>query len=114
METVQEVEKFVASLDDWTPTIPDEVVDYFLSRSGFQCSDKRIRRVISLAAERFISEVANDALQTCKQRQPAQRGPQTKRKLVMTMEDLACVLRDLGVDVRKPEFWLDPQAPKPQ
>uniref|UniRef100_A0A2N9FK38 Transcription initiation factor TFIID subunit 10 n=1 Tax=Fagus sylvatica TaxID=28930 RepID=A0A2N9FK38_FAGSY len=33
---------FLASLMDYTPTIPDELVEHYLAKSGFQCPDVRL------------------------------------------------------------------------
>ncbi|KAK8914185.1 hypothetical protein KSP39_PZI024271 [Platanthera zijinensis] len=57
---------------DYTPTvrlslsflqIPDELVEHYLGRSGFQCPDLRLTRLVAVATQKFISEVASDALQ---------------------------------------------------
>ncbi|KAG6516360.1 hypothetical protein ZIOFF_026819 [Zingiber officinale] len=34
--------EFLASLMDYTPTIPDELVEHYLARSGFHCPDIRM------------------------------------------------------------------------
>jgi hypothetical protein len=62
---------FLSSLLDYTPTIPDELAEHYLSRSGFQCPDIRVTRLVSIAAQKFIAEIASDALQYCKSRQAA-------------------------------------------
>ncbi|KAL6501882.1 Transcription initiation factor TFIID subunit 10 [Orobanche gracilis] len=37
-----ELTDFLASLMDYTPTIPDELVEHYLAKSGFQCPDIRL------------------------------------------------------------------------
>ncbi|RZC57146.1 hypothetical protein C5167_004449 [Papaver somniferum] len=54
---------FLASLMDYTPTIPDELVEHYVAKSGFQCPDVRLIRLVAVATQKFIAEVATDALQ---------------------------------------------------
>ena len=62
----------------WLPRpahqIPDEVTQYFLTLSGFQCPDERVTRLVSLATHKFVADLTNDALQHCKMRQQAKGG----------------------------------------
>ncbi|XP_038983858.1 transcription initiation factor TFIID subunit 10 isoform X3 [Phoenix dactylifera] len=122
--------EFLASLMDYTPTIPDELVEHYLSRSGFHCPDLRLTRLVAVAAQKFISEVASDALQYvqsfqflaffcsielrimhCKAR-PAppvkdkSKQPKDKR-LVLTMEDLSKALHKHGVNLKHQEYFAD-------
>ncbi|MBO8589759.1 hypothetical protein INN88_14265, partial [Staphylococcus aureus] len=62
---------FLSSLMDYTPTIPDELVEHYLAKSGFQCPDVRLIRLVAVATQKFIADVASDALQQCKARQSA-------------------------------------------
>ncbi|KAF6157608.1 hypothetical protein GIB67_037181 [Kingdonia uniflora] len=57
------VSEFLASLMDYTPTIPDELVEHYVAKSGFQCPDVRLIRLVAVATQKFIAEVASDALQ---------------------------------------------------
>uniref|UniRef100_U5EQC9 Transcription initiation factor TFIID subunit 10 n=1 Tax=Corethrella appendiculata TaxID=1370023 RepID=U5EQC9_9DIPT len=107
---------FLIQLEDYTPTIPDAVTAYYLQTSGFEASDPRIVRLISIAAQKFISDVANDALQHCKTRTNNSSGGggssknQNKsikdRKYTLTMEDLAPSLSDYGITVRKAHYFV--------
>ena len=115
----------LAQLEDYSPTIPDSVTQHYLSTAGVQTDDPRIVRLVALAAQKFVSDVANDALQHCKmrvhsqqqqQQQPQSGGqsgggkkpnnPNEKKKFVMTTEDLSLALADQGVTLKKPPYYV--------
>ncbi|CAG6021246.1 transcription initiation factor TFIID subunit 10 isoform 2-T2 [Menidia menidia] len=99
---------FLMQLEDYTPTIPDAVTGYYLNRAGFEASDPRIIRLISLASQKFISDIANDALQYCKMKGTASGSSRSKtkdKKYTLTMEDLTPALSEYGVNVKKPYYF---------
>ena len=112
---------FLMQLEDYSPTIPDTVTKYYLSTAGFDTSDPRVLRLVSLATQKFISDIANDALQHCKMRggsggaastSGASAGANPKggknpkdRKYVMTTDDLANAMADQGITVKKPPYF---------
>ncbi|CAL8252122.1 unnamed protein product [Arctogadus glacialis] len=99
---------FLMQLEDYTPTIPDAVTGYYLNRAGFEASDPRIIRLISLASQKFISDIANDALQYCKMKGTASGSSRNKtkdKKYTLTMEDLSPALTEYGVNVKKPYYF---------
>ncbi|KAA3458088.1 transcription initiation factor TFIID subunit 10-like [Gossypium australe] len=125
---------FLASLMDYAPTIPDELVEHYLAKSGFQCPDVRLVRLVAVATQKFVAEVASDALQHCKARQAAvvkdKREKQQKviylcllsflisfglsdplleqdKRLILTMDDLSKSLREYGVNVKHQEYFAD-------
>lgn len=49
--------------------IPDAVTDYYLSLSGLQTSDVRLKRLLALATQKFIADIAADAYQYSRIRQ---------------------------------------------
>lgn len=114
----QVLSDFLVQLEDYVPTIPDAVTAYFCQSAGFEASDPRIVRLISIAAQKFISDVANDALQHCKTRTnnaPNTHGSSSKnmkapnskdRKYALTMEDLSPALADYGITVRKAQYFV--------
>ncbi|GAB2292119.1 Transcription initiation factor TFIID subunit 10 [Dionaea muscipula] len=106
--------EFLSSLMDYTPTIPDELVEHYVAKSGFQCPDVRLIRLVAVATQKFISEIATDALQHCTARRSSivkdKRDRQQKEKdkrLVLTMEDLSRALREYGVNLKHQEYFAD-------
>ncbi|XP_039291165.1 transcription initiation factor TFIID subunit 10-like [Nilaparvata lugens] len=101
---------FLHQLEDYSPTVPDAVTSAYLNSAGFESSDPRIVRLISLAAQKFICDIANDALQHCKVRSSnvtASKSAKTKdRRYTLTMEDLAPALAEFGITVRKPPYFI--------
>uniref|UniRef100_A0A2K6E167 Transcription initiation factor TFIID subunit 10 n=1 Tax=Macaca nemestrina TaxID=9545 RepID=A0A2K6E167_MACNE len=99
---------FLMQLEDYTPTTPDAVTGYYLNHAGFEASDPHIIRLISLAAQKFISDIANDALQHCKMKGTASGSSRIKskdRKYTLTMEDLTPALSEYGINVKKPHYF---------
>ncbi|KAM7506586.1 hypothetical protein LguiA_017039 [Lonicera macranthoides] len=106
---------FLASLMDYTPTIPDELAEHYLAKSGFQCPDVRLIRLVAVATQKFIAEVATDALHHCKARQSSivkdKRDKQPKdKRLILAMDDLSKALREYGVNVKHQEYFADSPA----
>ncbi|XP_066389672.1 transcription initiation factor TFIID subunit 10-like isoform X2 [Miscanthus floridulus] len=58
--------EFLSTLMDYTPTIPDELVEHYLGRSGFQCPDLRLTRLVAVATQKFLSDIASDSLHLLK------------------------------------------------
>ncbi|KAK2556514.1 Transcription initiation factor TFIID subunit 10 [Acropora cervicornis] len=100
--------EFLTQLEDYTPTIPDAVTAYYLNRSGFDSSDPRVVRMISLAAQKFVSDIANDALQHCKMRGSGQSSRKSgkDKRYTLTMEDLTPALSEYGITARKPPYFI--------
>ena len=100
-------------LHGYTPLIPDEVTDYYLERAGFQCEDVRLKRLLALATEKFVSDIASDAFQYARIRTNA--GPsrshrpgasaRDRTRTVLTMDDLSAALGEYGIDARRAETF---------
>mmetsp|Transcript_14255 Transcript_14255/g.62047 ORF Transcript_14255/g.62047 Transcript_14255/m.62047 type:complete len:130 (-) Transcript_14255:1695-2084(-) len=110
--TEMEVEKLLIDLDEFTPTIPDALTNHYLKISGIREPDIRATRLVSLAAQRFISQVSADARACAQQRFEMQakdkreRGLDPRdRRVVLTIDDLHAALNDYGLDLRKPEYF---------
>ena len=75
-------------------------------------------RLISLAAQKFISDIVNDALQQCKMKgtsaaatgaagggSAAAKKAAKDKKYTLSMEDLTPALAEYGVNVKKPHYF---------
>ncbi|KAI0320875.1 transcription initiation factor IID, TAF10 subunit [Amylostereum chailletii] len=107
--------EFMLMLDEYEPLIPDEVTDYYLQRVGFECQDPRLKRLLALAAQKFVSDIATDAYQHARIRTNATGGraranqpgsARDKTRTTLTMDDLGSALAEYGISSRKPEFYL--------
>ncbi|XP_008485899.2 transcription initiation factor TFIID subunit 10-like [Diaphorina citri] len=65
-------------------------------------------RLVALAVQKFISEIANDALQHCKIRSSNQlsKSKTKDKKYTLTMDDLAPALAEYGINIRKPQYYI--------
>lgn len=61
-------------LENYESTIPDAVTSHYLNTTGFDTNDPRIVRLISIAAQKFIADIANDTLQHSKIRTNMQQN----------------------------------------
>ena len=93
--------------------IPDALTNHYLKIGGIREPDIRATRLVSLAAQRFISQVSADAREParsnvwrCKQRISGRGGLDPRdRRVVLTIDDLHAALNDYGLDLRKPEYF---------
>ncbi|TDH69691.1 hypothetical protein CCR75_001298 [Bremia lactucae] len=126
MAEAAQLEAFLAALTQYTPTIPDELIDFYLQRVGFVTNDVRITRTISLAAHKLLLDVTHDAMQYQRIRSQATSSTSTIASLaapsstqspdgdasrgsrpVLTMEDLAASLKEYGVNICRPQYISD-------
>lgn len=57
---------FLGKMDDYAPIIPDAVTDYYLTLAGLPPppeTDRRLARLLALATQKFIADIAADAYQ---------------------------------------------------
>ena len=120
--------ELLAELKENCPLIPDAVTDYHMKRGteqyinlgiirifkpgGVECDDLALKRLFSLSAQKFISDIAQDAMQHAKVRvQQQQRDKKAgavlkdSKKIILTMEDLSNAMQERGVTIKKPEYF---------
>lgn len=60
---------------------------------------------MSLAAQNFISGIANDAFAHAEVRSQETNQRRRDKKIMLTMQDLSKTLSDYGVNVEKPAYF---------
>lgn len=114
----EEVEQLLNILGEYKPAIPDELVRLYLSEAGFSTDDNRVERLIALAAQKFVADVANDAISHSRLRHAANQGGSRARaaaksgKITLTTDDLEKALREYGVNLHKPKYFADSTSPE--
>ncbi|EWC45666.1 hypothetical protein DRE_05227 [Drechslerella stenobrocha 248] len=123
--------EFLGMMDEYAPIIPDAVTDYYLSLSGFQTTDVRIKRLLALATQKFVADIAADAYQFARIRTSSSNanaftaggampgaaggampmggvfsaGARRGGRMVLTMDDLGGAAAEYGVNTKRPEFY---------
>ncbi|ORY37055.1 hypothetical protein BCR33DRAFT_663742 [Rhizoclosmatium globosum] len=62
------------------------------------------KRLLALATQKFIADVAQDAFHYAKIRQHACQ--KKRRKTVLTVEDLSGALSEHGINIKKPDYFV--------
>jgi len=102
------MEELLISMEDFVPTIPDEVTSYYLNTTGFVCPDIRVRRLVTVAAQKLISDIVNSSMQYHKLKESSKKTKtKTEKKIVLTTEDLSQSLRDYGINLYKAPYFAD-------
>ena len=94
---------FMLALDEYAPTLPEEVTQYYLSRGGMNVADPRINKLVSLAADKFMADIIFDAKQFSFQR--SQRKDLKRKAATMSetfeFEDLVRSLKTRAITIRR-------------
>lgn len=122
-KTLKEVLDLVG--DEYAPVIPDAVTDFYLAKNGLSVLDVRIKRLLALATQKFISDIATDAYEYSRIRSSSalynSSNPQARaralvtgqpagqsgrlEKIVLTTDDLSSALSEYGLNVNRPDFY---------
>lgn len=85
---------------DLAPIIPDAVTDYYLSKNGFQTADVRVKRLLALATQKFISDIAQDAYEYSRIRSSSavynSSNPQVRAKHLLQGQQFANLQSSAG------------------
>lgn len=98
---------FLQYIENYKPSVPDSITAHYMQSNGFETNDPRILRLISIASQKFVADIANDSLQHCKMRTALNQNkkqPKDKR-YSFTFEDLNPVLGEYGINIKKPQYF---------
>lgn len=127
----KELLELLQLLEGSTPVIPDALLDYYMARAGVECDDVRLKRLVGLIGQKFITDVANDAMHHFRLRtggMGASAGAGTgagsrvggttglsasssvstsaaNKKNTLTLEDLASALAEYGINIKRPAYY---------
>eukprot|EP00596_Hydrurales_sp_CCMP1899_P001475 CAMPEP_0119037772 /NCGR_PEP_ID=MMETSP1177-20130426/6270_1 /TAXON_ID=2985 /ORGANISM="Ochromonas sp, Strain CCMP1899" /LENGTH=120 /DNA_ID=CAMNT_0006999437 /DNA_START=17 /DNA_END=379 /DNA_ORIENTATION=+ len=107
--TQEDLCDFYTALDVYTPTIPEAVTKHYMQKSGVMIADERIVKLISLAADKFLSETIHEARQMSLLRKQGLK--QAKRKLADTGDTLE--IEDLERCLQQQEIALKRKKSQP-
>jgi transcription initiation factor TFIID subunit 10 len=57
------LDDFCLKLNDINTTLPDSVVNHYMKKAGFVVNDTKLVKIVSIASQKFISEIVNDVMQ---------------------------------------------------
>lgn len=99
---------FKQNFENYTPLIPEPIIDHILEKSGVEHADKNIKKYLSLVAHKFIADISTSAFQYHKLYQKAalkdKRFAKEKR-LTFTMQDLEKAMEEHGINIGRPSYY---------
>merc|ERR1719411_285683 len=108
-QTYEVIEDLLERVEDYSSVIPDSVTNSILQGVGVDNQTPEVTRLISLAAQKFISDISYEALQHCKMRgggkEQKSKSSGRDRKYAMSSEDVVVALSDQGLTVKKPPYY---------
>jgi transcription initiation factor TFIID subunit 10 len=102
--------QFLGALEEYNPTFPENLTRYYMERAGFAIKDDRILKLVSLAADKVMSEVVYEAKQVSSLR--LQGNKTAKRRSdrpadSLDADDLEASLSQFRVYIRKKKRKVD-------
>eukprot|EP00055_Hartaetosiga_balthica_P004493 m.11831 g.11831 ORF g.11831 m.11831 type:complete len:159 (-) comp3896_c0_seq1:91-567(-) len=95
--TNEDLSLLLKSLDSFQPVIPNHIIQHYLSTAGVDTTDESMVKLVSVATQKFITDVCKDAFRYHKIR--------SSRDSVLRMDDLTLALNDHGVNCAKPQYY---------
>lgn len=105
----EEFTEFKKKLEEYTPMIPNSVIESYCERCGIETLDEDVKKTISLLSHKFLTDVAIASFQYhkifAKNAQKDKRFEREK-KVTLQIQDLEKALKELGIDISRPNYFL--------
>lgn len=105
----EEFNEFKRNLEDYTPLLPDAVMDYFMEKAGVSASDPSVKKLVSLLAHKFATDIAVSSFQYHKINQKAAQKDKRfakEKKLTFQLADLEKALEEVGINISRPHYYM--------
>ena len=106
----EDINDLLVALDSYTPTIPEAIAKHYMHKSGIAVIDPRMAKLVSLAADKFLSETIYETKQMGTLRRQGLKNTM-KRKVAETsdtleIEDLERYLSNQRYSYRRTD-WME-------
>ena len=104
----QQQNELKSKLDNYTPLLPDSVIDYFLEKNGINTKNENVKKLISLMAHKFLTDVALNAFQFHKIHLKARLKDKRfakEKKITLQVVDLEKALEEMGINISRPYYY---------
>jgi transcription initiation factor TFIID subunit 10 len=109
-ESEKKILEILSLMEDHKPLIAEELIDYYLIKAGVRCEDIRLKRLISVLGQKFLSDVINDALKYSKLKNSAHgssirlSNQRESSKQSLSLDDLIYSLSERGINIKRPPY----------
>ena len=98
-----ELNEFLGSLDNYEPTIPEAISNYYLESGGMTVKDERILKLVSLAADKFVVDILREAKVVSQLRQQTTRSAKKRAEMneILNIDDFEVSLQHFRISSTK-------------
>eukprot|EP00598_Pedospumella_elongata_P002872 CAMPEP_0184978576 /NCGR_PEP_ID=MMETSP1098-20130426/9033_1 /TAXON_ID=89044 /ORGANISM="Spumella elongata, Strain CCAP 955/1" /LENGTH=128 /DNA_ID=CAMNT_0027501733 /DNA_START=38 /DNA_END=424 /DNA_ORIENTATION=- len=99
----EDLNDFLSAVDSYSATVPEAVSAFNLEKSGLAVKDPRISKLVSMAADKLLSEIIHEAKQISLLRQQSVRNQKRRAEMAETLEltDLEASLKNSKIFLRR-------------
>jgi transcription initiation factor TFIID subunit 10 len=105
----EEFNEFKENIGSYVPLLPEAVTDFYMEKAGITTTDPNVKKLISLLAHKFVTDVAISSLQHHRiHHKAAQKDKRFAREKKPTFQlvDLERALEEIGVNISRPHYYM--------